>query len=226
MVLEKMFRFIKRWFKRGVVLSVLFAITGFCVNFYVDSFSKEKIYAKSTDCESAYTGIVLGARVYKSGRPSSYLRDRLDASVILYQEGKIKRFLLSGDHGKKSYDEVNQMRKYLIGKGVPNKHIFMDHAGFDTYSTMARAKKVFEVDKAIVITQDFHLERSLFLAHKHGIDAYGFIADKTKYRNLKYMYFREFFAKMKAFFDVVRNREPRFLGDKIPITGSSSASHD
>lgn len=196
------------------------------INLFIVNNTYKHIYKDLSDVPEAYTGIILGARVFRDGEPSNYLQDRLDSGIDLYRAGKIKRFLLSGDHGRTNYDEVNNMRKYLNKHGVPNADIFMDHAGFDTYSTMVRAKEVFQVEDAIIITQEFHLTRALYIANKKGLTACGYVADKQKYANIRFQTYREYFARIKAFFNLIFNREPKFLGKPIPITGDSKLSYD
>jgi len=116
------------------------------------------------EAPAADAAIVLGAKVFKSGALSQVLADRMDTGIELYQKGKVKKLLLTGDHGQTSYDEVNAMRRYALERGVPDEDIFMDHAGFSTYDSMYRARDVFMVRKAIIVTQEFHLSRALFIA--------------------------------------------------------------
>lgn len=178
--------------------------------------------------EHAQVGIVLGALVYgKSGRLSPVLEDRVDTAIALYKAGKVERLLMSGDHGKSNYDEVNAMRRYARERGVPDDQIFTDHAGFNTYDTMARARRVFLVENAVVITNGFHLDRAVFLARSAGIRAQGVVADKRAYLDASYNDSREFLARCKAVLNVYLWRpDPTFLGPEIPITGSAKASHD
>jgi SanA protein len=169
---------------------------------------------------------VLGAHVGNNGTPSTVLAERLDAGLELYRHGKIKRFLLSGDHGRAKYDEVNNMKLYLTGRGVPECDIFLDHAGFDTYNSMVRAQKIFLVTDAIIITQEFHLSRAIFIARKKGLNVCGFIAPIPPQLPVKYLKFRESIASLKAFGEILIHRNPKFFGPKIPITGDSKLSYD
>jgi len=163
--------------------------------------------------------IVLGASVKSQGRLSQVLQDRLDTALNLYQKNKIQKFLLSGDNGSLDYNEVVPMRDYLIQQGVDPQKIFLDYAGFDTYDTMYRAQHIFRVQKAIVITQEFHLARAVFLARAKGIEAYGLKADRHHYVKIVYFRQREFLANIKAFFEVLLNTNPRFKGEVINING-------
>ena len=165
--------------------------------------------------------IVPGARVFADGRVSVMLADRLDAALALYRDGKVPRILVSGDHGTARYDEVSAMARYLEARGVPAEHIFLDHAGFTTYDTLYRARAVFGVGRAIVVTQRFHLTRALFVASALGLPAEGVVADQRPYtrRSLLRSNLREVGARVKAFAEVILHRPPRFLGPLLPIEG-------
>lgn len=179
------------------------------------------------DAPPSQAAIVLGARVFDGGALSYVLADRLDTGIELYRAGKVKKLLLTGDHGRTSYDEVNSMRKYALSKGVRPEDIFMDHAGFDTYDSMYRARDVFEVKNAIVVTQKFHLTRSVYTARALGIDAVGIPADKHIYMKALLFEAREALARTKAFIELhITQREPKFLGLKIPITGDGRRTND
>jgi len=170
---------------------------------------------------------VPGARVHPDGRPYPVLVDRLEAARRLYEAGKVRRILVSGDHAQKGYDEPNGMRRWLLDRGVPSEDVFMDHAGVRTLDTMQRAAHVFEVRDAVVCTQRFHLARSVFLARQAGIDAVGIVADRRTYGDPRYNAAREMLARTRAFADVyVLGAEPQHLGDPIPIDGDARATHD
>lgn len=165
--------------------------------------------------------IVPGARVHADGTVSAMLADRLDAALALYRDGTVPRILVSGDHGTRWYDEVTAMARYLEARGVPPEHIFLDHAGFTTYDTLYRARAVFGVGRAIVVTQRFHLGRALFVASALGLPAEGMAADRSPYnaRNLVRSNLREVGARVKAFAEVILHRRPRYLGPMLPIEG-------
>lgn len=173
----------------------------------------------SDQLEPADCVIVPGALVY-SDRPSLMLQDRLDVALAIYRSGITDRILVSGDHGRKDYDEVNIMRQYLIDQGVNPEHIFMDHAGFDTYDTLYRARDVFLVQKAIVVTQDFHLRRALYIGECLKIDLQGVSSDLRAYPRAGYYRLREYAARVKAFVECLLQTQPTFLGETIPIQGS------
>ena len=152
----------------------------------------------------AQAALVLGAQVQRDGRPSAMLEDRVR----------------SGDHGTVGYDEVGAMRRRLLSLGVPAQDIFEDHAGFDTWDSMVRAKHVFEVKTAIVVTQRFHLARALWLARRAGLRASGLAADARSYGSImRALQAREVVARVKAVGDVVTGAGPRFLGPPHPIAG-------
>ena len=170
----------------------------------------------------AQVALVLGALVQPDGRLSAMLEDRVQAAARLYRDGRVDKVLVSGDHGRTSYDEVTPMRKRLLALGVPARDIFEDHAGFDTWSSMVRARKVFEVKSAIVVTNGFHLARAVWLAHEAGLSAGGVDANARGYGKLgEEASLREVFARLKA---VVLRPAPRFLGPPVPWTGDGRSS--
>ncbi|MDD4662205.1 MAG: ElyC/SanA/YdcF family protein, partial [Candidatus Pacebacteria bacterium] len=157
--------------KYFVYFSSLIFLILISINVMIVSFEKE---IKDIDnLKEVHTGLVLGASV-KGNKVSDIFKDRLDAALILYNEGKIEKFLISGDHGTKEYDEVNTAKEYLLSKNVLEEDIFLDHAGFDTYDSVYRAKEIFGVSEVIIVSQNFHLGRALYIAHNLGIDAQGF----------------------------------------------------
>lgn len=165
--------------------------------------------------------IVLGAGVRNDGTPSDILADRLEASIEAYNSELGSTFVLSGDHGREDYNEVGAMKKYILKNDIDEKVIFMDHAGFSTYDTMYRAKKIFKVDKAIIVTNEYHLPRALYIARKMGIDAYGLKSDKREYQLMDSYKKRELLAQLKDFFYVnILKPEPKFLGEAIPVSSS------
>ncbi len=161
--------------------------------------------------------IILGAHVFSNGQLSQMLAHRLDYGYELYKLGKAEKIIVSGDHGTKNYDEVNAMRNYLLEKGVLSQDIFMDHAGFDTYDTMFRAKEVFLVTKAIVVSQQFHMVRGVYIGRELGMEVFGVASDPVKYYGIEYNKAREIFSRLKAFFETeILKSKPKFLGETIP----------
>ena len=168
--------------------------------------------------------VVLGARVYPDGTPSDVLRDRLDEAVTLYRSGEVSRVLVTGDHGTTHYDEPDAMRSYLVEQGVPREKIFVDHAGFDTYSSMWRARNVFGATRVVVVTQGFHLPRAVWLARRMGMEAEGRASDHHVYRGMAWLELREIVSRTKATLDVARHRRPRFGGPPIDLHGEARAT--
>ena len=170
--------------------------------------------------------LVLGVRVWDNGSPGAMLEDRLLQGIELYKAGASDRLLMSGDHGSDEYDEVNPMKNFAVERNVPSEHIFMDHAGFSTYDSMYRARDVFQVKKVVIITQEFHLYRSLYIANKLGLDAYGVASDPRSYAGQEFREIREVLARIKDFFKVLIQPEPTYLGDAIPIDGDGDVTND
>jgi SanA protein len=174
----------------------------------------------------AQAALVLGALVQPDGRPSGMLEDRIRAAAQLYKDGRVDKILASGDHGRPDYDEVNTMRRELVRLGVPDRVIFTDHAGFATLDSVVRARKVFDVKSAIIVTQPFHMARALWLAHQAGLKAYGLEAGAGRDYGSKGLQadLREVLARTKAVGDVVTGAQPEFLGPRVDIAGSAQAS--
>ncbi len=170
--------------------------------------------------------LVLGCRVYEDGTPSHMLEDRLRQGVELYMAGAAPKMLMSGDHGQKEYDEVNAMKRFAIGQGVPSGDIFMDHAGFSTYESIYRAKEIFGAEKIIIVTQRYHLHRALYIARQLGMEAYGVAADYRSYAGQIMRDIREILARDKDFLNTILWPEPTYLGEKIPISGDGDMTND
>ena len=217
----------KRLLTLLIILIVLCGAVVLLPNYLVNQAGQTGIYEAVDKVPQAQAAIVLGARVFGSGAVSGMLADRLDTAIELYQAGKVHKLLLTGDHGRVAYDEVNTMRRYAEQKGIPPEDIFMDHAGFSTYDSMYRARDVFEVNSAVVVTQDFHLPRAVYIARQLGLQAWGLKADKHFYGNIGFYYFREAAARVKAVLQIhLLNSKPRFLGEAIPITGDGRLTRD
>ncbi|MGG7176439.1 SanA/YdcF family protein [Clostridium paraputrificum] len=163
--------------------------------------------------------IVLGAGVKEDGSPSDILVDRLKTSIEVYNSGVSGKLLLSGDHGRDGYNEVKAMKKFMKDNmEIDNKDIFLDHAGFSTYDSIYRAKEIFKVEKAIIVTNEYHLPRALYLAEKMGIEAYGLPSDIRNYLYIDSYRNREKVAQLKDFiYANVLKPDPEFLGEEIPV---------
>ena len=221
-----------RKFKRIIIILavtvMLICIFTVGINAYIIKSTKADIYMAEQISDDDYDCvIVLGAGVRADNSVSDVLRDRLDTAIELYKNGVVPKLLMSGDHGKKEYDEVNAMKNYVLEKtNIPSDDIFMDHAGFSTYESIYRARDIFEVDKAVIVTQKFHLPRALYIARLLGINAVGVEADMHRYKGYKYFEFREFLARVKEFINLIIKPEPKFLGEVIPVSGNGNITND
>ena len=185
------------------------------VNLAVYFLSVKYIYKEGGSAHEAQVALIPGAAILQGGGLSPIFRDRVDAAIKLYESEKVSKILVSGDNSTVSHNEVNPVRDYLIQNGIPGADIYLDHAGFDTYSTMYRARDIFRVSSIIISTQAFHLPRAVFIARSLGLKAYGVSADRGTilFKN----YVREVFANEKAVFSVLFRAKPKFLGEAIPI---------
>ncbi|MFZ2970517.1 MAG: ElyC/SanA/YdcF family protein [Minisyncoccia bacterium] len=218
-------RSIKKIFVGSIAVSVLAILCVFCINIVIFINSRTAIYDDINSIPKSQTAIVFGAKV-NSGKMSPMFEDRVISALDLYQAKKVDKILVSGDHGTKNYDEVNVAKDYLASKGVDADDIFTDYAGFDTYDTLYRAKEVFGVESAILVTQKYHLFRAIYIAKGIDMKVTGYSADIHVYRGSEIFEVREIFSRVKAYFDVIFKAKPKFLGDKIPITGDGRKSWD
>ena len=195
-----------------MVLLVAAAVFVAC-NALMVGLQQQRMYISFADVPERTVVIVPGAAVLRSGALSAVFLDRANAAILLYETGKAQKILVSGDNRTAEHNEVDTARKYLLSQGVPEADIYLDHAGFDTYSTMYRAREIFGVSSAIIATQTFHLPRALFIARSLGIDAVGYRADNVHL--LARNEVRESLARLKAVGEVLIHRNPKFLGDRI-----------
>ncbi|MCK5130197.1 MAG: YdcF family protein [Clostridiales bacterium] len=207
------------------IIIILIALTIGAINVYI--LQKGAKYFTTLDkIEGTYDcAIVPGAKVFEN-QISFMLQDRLNCAYTLFIGGHVKKILVSGDHGENDYDEANAMRNYLLDKGVPIEDIFMDHAGFDTYATMTRAKEIFQVESAVICTQKYHLYRASYIAQKKGIEIQAIPCDVYISVKLPYFKLREVAARVKAFWEVEISNPKPMLGDAIPISGDGRATED
>lgn len=220
--------------KRIIQFLIICALLGiiFCIlillhsNKVVSSYSEGNIFDINDELPQVQAIMILGSRVYANGKMSDILKDRVDTAIRIYKRGDAPKILMSGDNGQETYDEVNTVRTYLIAQGIPAEDIFLDHAGFDTYDSMYRARDIFKVNSLLISTQDFHLPRAIYLAQNLGIEAYGVSADRHEYIGVARSEFREKLARVKAWFNIVLKSQPKYLGEEIPITGDGRATWD
>ncbi len=210
-----------------LILFVLALATPLAVSAYMESSMEEYLITEEAAAElGADCILVLGAGLKPDGTPNHMLQDRLEKGIELYKADVAPKLLLSGDNGQIAYDEVNAMKKYVLNAGIPSGDIFMDHAGFSTYESMYRARDIFQVKKAIIITQRYHQYRALYTARGFGIEGYGVVPAPRTYAGQQYRDLREILARDKDFLKMIIKPEPTYLGDTIPIGGSGLASHD
>lgn len=215
--------------KRIILIIGILAVVGIIIvlgiNLFVKNSVKDKIVDENSLDKNYDAILVLGAGL-RNGKPSPVLKDRLDMAYKLYEDGYSKKIIVSGDHGKKYYDEVNVMKNYLLDKGVDSNNIFMDHAGFSTYDSVYRAKEIFLANKIIIVTQQFHLYRSLYIAKQLKLDAVGVSATLRDYSGSVKFEIREILARDKDFVKSIFKPEPKYLGDTISVFGDGNATND
>jgi SanA protein len=212
--------------RRLVALGVVCGVLAVAVpNLIVWLGGRSPVTTDVAEVPHAQAALVLGAQVYRDGRPSIMLRDRVNAAAELYRAGRVDKLLLSGDHSRRDYDEVGTMRRLLLDQGIPAEDIFTDHAGFDTWDSAQRAKRVFDVSTAVVVTQRFHMARALYDARRAGLKVTGYAADRRDYGSIMgKLRLREAAARVKTLGDVVTGADPHFLGAEIPISGDGRVS--
>lgn len=217
--------------KTGIILlclAVLAVAAIFGINAYVKGSTDERMRTteRASELEDVDCILVLGCQVKADGKPSDMLQDRLTRGIELYKANAAPKLLMSGDHGQIEYDEVAVMKQVAMDAGVPSEDIFMDHAGFSTYESMYRAKEIFEADKIIIVTQEYHLYRALYIAEQLGIEAYGVPSDYHIYAGQSKRDLREILARCKDFAMTIFKPEPTYLGEVIPINGNGDLTND
>lgn len=217
---------IKSSIKYTMMIFLIIVLIVLAINYYVVFSVKNQIviddYSNLNDIDCV---VVLGAGIW-GDRPSPMLEDRLDTAVDLYQKGIVSKIIMSGDHGHNNYDEVNVMKQYAIDQGVPSSDIFMDHAGFSTYDSIYRAKEIFNADKVIIVTQEYHLYRALYIANKLGLEAYGVRANPKQYSGQLFRELREILARNKDFIKTIYKPKPTYLGEVIPVSDDGNITND
>lgn len=211
-----------------LVLGVLGAASVLGINAYVKGTAANRILTaeQAAELENVDCVLVLGCLVKNNGVPSDMLHDRLRRGVELYEVGAAPKLLMSGDHGREDYDEVAAMKKFAIEAGVPSTDVFMDHAGFSTYESIVRAKEVFQAEKIVIVTQEYHLYRAIYLAQQLGLEAYGVSSDYRSYYGQTGRDLREILARVKDFGSCIFKPEPTYLGETIPINGDGNLTND
>lgn len=219
--------FVKKIFRIFSGIILLITILALSINFYVKSSTDSAIYTAETVPNGDYDCIlILGCGVLANGEPTAMLTDRLLCGIDLYQRGLAPKIIVSGDHGTIDYDEVNTMKNFCIAHDIPDSDIFMDHAGFSTYESLYRARDIFQADNIIIVSQNYHLYRAVYLAQALKLDAIGVGSDLRNYRGQSYREFREILARNKDFVYAIFQPLPTFLGDAIPVNGDGNLTND
>ena len=210
-----------KWFYRILLTLSAVALIGigsiYLINRHIQSLAAGKLRISITEIpaeEPPRVAIVFGARVWENGEPSEVLYDRVVTAVELYRAGRVKKILMSGDNPTESYDEPTAMKATAVKLGVPENDVRLDFAGRRTFDT---AKEIFAIQKAVVVTQEFHQPRTLYLCNNLGVDSIGITANRRKYVGEDYWAFREFFSTASAWFEINFYRFAPIGGEKEPI---------
>lgn len=212
----------------AVILGLLSAGIVFGINAHVIYSSSEYILSPESAAQLNDVDciLVLGCKVHSNGAPSAMLEDRLRRGVELFHAGAAPKLLMSGDHGTTTYNEVQSMKQYGIDNGIASSDIFMDHAGFSTYESMYRAKEIFQAKKILIVTQEYHLYRAIYVARSLGLDAYGVSADYRGYSGQFARDVREILARNKDVLTSLFKPYPTYLGEIIPVSGNGDVTND
>jgi SanA protein len=206
-----------KWALLLILLALtLLAIAPFALRWWVDRRYRRAIYALD-EAPSRPVAIVFGAGITADGRPQAALADRVWTAAQLYQAGRVRKLLMSGDNRFVDYNEPEAMRRYAVELGVPDEDIVLDYAGRRTYDTCYRAGAIFGVEEAVLVTQWFHLDRALYTCDRLGIDAVGVAADRRGYRLARFWWWRELAAVSRAWLDLNLLHPTPVLGEAEPI---------
>jgi len=186
------------------------------LRWWTDAHYKSRIY-EAADVPPRKVAIVFGAGVWPGGQLSAVLEDRMNTAVKLYETGEVEKLLLTGDNSTLQYNEPGHMRQYALENGMPDEDLVLDYAGRRTYDSCYRAKHIFCVDEAILVTQAYHIDRALFTANGLGIDALGVAADQRDYTYIQHYWWREVLATSLAWWQVHITRPKPIMGDRLPI---------
>ena len=211
--------------KKIIKLILLLAFIIILINVYM-ILNTNKLIIKSNDInlDDIECIVVLGAGI-RQNKPSPMLEDRLLTAIELYSKNIAPKILVSGDHENNDYDEVTVMKNYLIENGIPSEDIFLDHAGISTYDSIYRTKKIFKANKVIIVTQKYHLYRSLYISKKVNLKAYGVSSSRQTYAFQIKRDIREIFARIKDFLKCIIMPESTYLGEAIPIKGNGNRTN-
>ena len=225
--MKKSKKLIKKSFLASICLALVCSVGVFGVNWYVKSATKNQII--TSEAAATHTDfdciLVLGCGVKEDGSPTLMLKERMDCGISLYQNKIAPKLLLSGDNGQVDYNEVETMLQLATKAGVSSQDVFLDHAGFSTYESMFRAKEIFQAKKVLIVTQEYHLYRALYIANQLDLEAYGTACDTTTYYGQTLRDIREILARNKDAVKCIFKPEPTFLGEAIPVSGDGESTH-
>ena len=214
-MIKKIAKIIKRLFVVGLIVSVTLMVF---MNFRINQQTKNSVFESVELIPENTVGLLLGtSKFLKSGNPNQYFSNRINAAIELFEAGKIRIIVISGDNSKKHYNEPQDMKEELIKRGMPENKIYLDYAGFRTFDSMYRMREIFGQKKFTIISQKFHNERAIYIGNSLGLNSIGYNArDVDAYNGFKTK-LREKFARVKVFIDLTFNKKPKFLGEKIII---------
>ncbi len=209
---------LRKIWKPALALVVVFFLFVWWTNFKVERETRPFITDDAKKLPACKTALLLGtSKILRHQQVNQYFYRRINATVDLYNSGKIKYIIVSGDNSTDNYNEPLDMKRDLIKNGVPDSAIYLDYAGFRTFDSVVRAKEIFGQDTVIMVSQEFHNQRAVFIAQKMGMVAYGYNAEDVDASIGFKTNLREFFARAKVFWDVYTGTKPHFLGEKIKI---------
>lgn len=211
-----------------IVLSLVGVFSVFLINAYMKYSCEKKIIniEEAKELEDVDCILVLGCYVINDGNPSSMLADRLDTGIELYGQKVAGKIIMSGDHGKKEYNEVATMKKYAVDNGVLTEDVFMDHAGFSTYESIYRAKEIFGADNIVIVSQKYHLYRAVHIAKSLGMTVHGVACVDNEYPGQDERDIREVLARVKDFGTSIIKPKPKYLGENISLQGTGDVTND
>jgi SanA protein len=211
-------KFKKVYIPTILILIILSLVSILWANSTINKQTESRMYSDTDSIPENNVGLLLGtSKFLRNGNSNQYFENRISATIQLYKAGKIKNVVISGDNSKKDYNEPEDMKNELIKRGIPEDRIYLDFAGFRTYDSVFRMKEIFGQDRFTIISQEFHNQRAVYIASALKLNAIGFNAkDVNAYNGFKTK-IREKFARVKMFIDLIFEKKPKFLGDKIEI---------
>ena len=211
-------KFKKVYIPTILILIILSLVSILWANSTINKQTESRMYSDTDSIPENNVGLLLGtSKFLRNGNSNQYFENRISATIQLYKAGKIKNVVISGDNSKKDYNEPEDMKNELIKRGIPEDRIYLDFAGFRTYDSVFRMKEIFGQDRFTIISQEFHNQRAVYIASALKLNAIGFNAkDVNAYNGFKTK-IREKFARVKMFIDLIFDKKPKFLGDKIEI---------